>query len=161
MWRGVVRRVFAQQARSEWRSGVAVDRRSRTVSRPCFGQTACDAMNDDTPLLCPCPICNAHGPVPSNWRLRQWRRAYSAYLRSQHWMALRQKVLARARAKCELCRITAAEHVHHLTYECVGGHELLSDLQALCEDCHEDVHSLPDAFGRFGRLPPIRDRTYD
>ena len=64
---------------------------------------------------------------------------YQAYLRSQKWRAIRSRVMSRAGGTCEGCGILPAHEVHHLTYENIGD-ELLFQLVALCEDCHEKVH---------------------
>jgi hypothetical protein len=67
------------------------------------------------------------------------------YLKSYSWRRKRNQVLDRADDLCEKiddkgnrCGNVATE-VHHLTYERVGN-ELLSDLIALCRECHSKSH---------------------
>jgi hypothetical protein len=60
------------------------------------------------------------------------------YLKSDAWRQKRWRVLARANWFCEKCG-NDADEVHHLTYERVGN-ELLSDLIALCRECHSKMH---------------------
>lgn len=60
---------------------------------------------------------------------------YLAHLQSPEWRAVRARILSRARGVCEECETAPATEVHHLTYERLG-HELDSDLQALCRPCH-------------------------
>jgi len=67
------------------------------------------------------------------------RAAHESYLKSPTWRAKRAKVMARAQGLCEGCREATAREVHHLTYEHWGA-ELLFELVALCEDCHERCH---------------------
>jgi hypothetical protein len=67
------------------------------------------------------------------------------YLKSDAWRRKTLRVLDRANFLCESvddkgnrCGNEATE-VHHLTYERVSN-ELLSDLIALCRDCHSKMH---------------------
>lgn len=52
--------------------------------------------------------------------------------------------VARARGVCEGCRSARATQVHHLTYQHAGhvvpGGELLWELVAVCDDCHDRAH---------------------
>lgn len=66
------------------------------------------------------------------------RERYQRYLCSPEWNALRNAVLDRSCGRCEKCG-REARQVHHLTY-IRKYHEHLSDLQALCEQCHEAIH---------------------
>ena len=72
------------------------------------------------------------------------RERYQRYLCSPEWNALRNAVLERSCGRCEKCG-RQAHQVHHLTYA-RKYHEHLSDLQALCEQCHSAIHNarLPD-----------------
>lgn len=72
--------------------------------------------------------------------LTEWRAWYAEYLRSSQWRELRERVLRRANHTCEGCGITEATAVHHLTYDRVGD-ELLFDLVAVCESCHQRAHA--------------------
>jgi len=65
--------------------------------------------------------------------------AYDEYLRSEKWHKKRAMVLERANGLCEGCRLAAPSQVHHLTYRNVGD-ELLFQLVALCDGCHEKCH---------------------
>ena len=65
---------------------------------------------------------------------------YEAYLRSTAWRERRKAVLARASDHCELCQKADATQVHHRTYIRLGN-ELLTDLLAVCETCHEVIHA--------------------
>lgn len=69
----------------------------------------------------------------------EWWSWYDAYLRSPAWSRLREQVLARDGHLCQGCRESRATQAHHLTYERVGA-ELLFDLIALCDRCHERCH---------------------
>lgn len=62
---------------------------------------------------------------------------YQAYLASREWAVKREAVRRRAGNRCERCRRHKMDACHHLTYERVGGAERLSDLQAICDPCHE------------------------
>lgn len=64
---------------------------------------------------------------------------YDKYLSSEAWHDRRALVLKRAHGVCEGCGLADATQVHHLTYDRVG-REMLFDLVAMCNDCHEVVH---------------------
>lgn len=64
---------------------------------------------------------------------------YAAYLLSPKWKAIRDKVLVRDGHRCQGCLGARATQVHHLTYDHVGD-ELLFELIAVCDFCHERVH---------------------
>ena len=71
----------------------------------------------------------------------EWFAQHSIYLRSDRWSRTRQKVLERAEGLCEGCRDRAAAHVHHLSYA-HWQRELLYELVALCEPCHDKAHEV-------------------
>ncbi len=64
---------------------------------------------------------------------------YDAYLKSENWHAKRKLVMARANGTCEGCGVRPATQVHHFTYENLGD-ELLWELTAVCNLCHERSH---------------------
>ena len=69
---------------------------------------------------------------------RDWAR-YKAYLQSEEWGSLRQRVLGRDGLECQVCfKRSNFMHVHHKTYERLY-EELLGDLITLCPDCHRDT----------------------
>ena len=74
----------------------------------------------------------------------QWWARYNEYLQSDEWRAKRRAVMERARGVCEGCRSARATQVHHLTYQHAGhvvpGGELLWELVAVCDDCHDRAH---------------------
>lgn len=67
-----------------------------------------------------------------------WEK-YNEYLRTPQWAEKRALVLKRANGICEGCGVNAATQVHHLTYAHVG-REMLFELVAICDACHEVVH---------------------
>ena len=73
----------------------------------------------------------------------EWFAEHDDYLRTPEWRAKRQRVLERCGGLCEGCREARATQVHHLSYEhwkC----ELLWELVAVCDACHEAAHSKPE-----------------
>jgi len=69
-----------------------------------------------------------------------WFAWYDEYLRSPEWATRRNMVLHRASGVCEGCMESSATQVHHLSYDNVGD-ELLYQLVAVCDACHEKAHS--------------------
>ena len=65
---------------------------------------------------------------------------YNKHLKTDKWKNTREKVLKRASYICEGCLDSKAVEVHHLSYANVGD-ELLFQLVALCESCHEKCHT--------------------
>lgn len=65
------------------------------------------------------------------------RGTYKEYLDSPAWEMKRDKVKERDGGQC-VCGTQATE-VHHKTYKNIGK-EPLSDLVALCKECHDRVH---------------------
>jgi 5-methylcytosine-specific restriction endonuclease McrA len=71
------------------------------------------------------------------------------YLCSREWAVRRERIRRRARGRCERCRRARMNAVHHLTYARLG-HERDSDLQAICDPCHEFVSGKSDYDPRGG-----------
>jgi 5-methylcytosine-specific restriction endonuclease McrA len=61
---------------------------------------------------------------------------YVEYLKSPRWKKKRERSLAFAERRCQICGSRKHLEVHHNTYENLG-HEKLRDLIVLCDDCHE------------------------
>ena len=70
----------------------------------------------------------------------EFLQKHDAYLKSEVWKKLRQKILNRSDHICEGCGEAPATQVHHMNYERWGGNELLIDLLAVCRDCHKKLH---------------------
>jgi hypothetical protein len=68
-----------------------------------------------------------------------WEAWYTQYLETEHWRALRVRVMARDKNLCQGCLINPAYDVHHLTYDRLG-REMLFDLVAMCRKCHDSLH---------------------
>lgn len=64
---------------------------------------------------------------------------YRDYLTSDTWQEKRRSKFDQVGRRCERCGSTDRIQVHHQTYERLG-HELLSDLEVLCGDCHKAHH---------------------
>jgi hypothetical protein len=65
---------------------------------------------------------------------------YQLYLTSNEWRKKREKVVARAKGICEGCLENPATQVHHLHYGTLF-REMLFDLVAVCDKCHEQIHT--------------------
>lgn len=69
----------------------------------------------------------------------RWWDWYTQYLKTPEWSQRRSKVIERAKGICEGCLSARATQVHHVSYEHVGD-ELLWELRAICDACHERCH---------------------
>lgn len=69
----------------------------------------------------------------------EWFQRHDNYLQSSEWREKRRKVLRRARGLCEGCGNRQPTQVHHLSYA-HWGNELLWELVAVCDDCHDRAH---------------------
>ena len=78
------------------------------------------------------------------------KKEYLEYLKSESWQQKRRNLARSADAKCFCCgaipRPGNVLDLHHLTYARVG-HELPSDLVAICRSCHDIVHDLVKSSG--------------
>ena len=68
------------------------------------------------------------------------RAEYNRFMKSETWAAIRGAKLACSSHRCEQCGSTKRLEAHHLTYARFGGAERMSDLQILCERCHNKAH---------------------
>lgn len=77
---------------------------------------------------------------------------YNWYLKSPKWAAKREAYFNAFGKFCRACGKTVGPiQLHHMTYERLG-RERMSDLVALCRDCHRDVESLYRRSGRGERM---------
>ena len=85
--------------------------------------------------------------------------AYHWYLASPYWQVRRRAALKRANYLCQNCGQRATQ-VHHLTYLGVFD-ESPSDLVALCDHCHADLHHKAPANDNQLTMFPLlaKDRT--
>jgi hypothetical protein len=83
-------------------------------------------------------------------RLRMERKEfYNDYIKNDpRWRALSNKAIERAGGVCEGCGNRPATQAHHLTYEHLGN-EFLWELRAVCRQCHERVHNIPNGTNGF------------
>lgn len=65
---------------------------------------------------------------------------YQDYLQTPEWKEIREKVLKRAKYHCQICNTKKSLQIHHRTYD-NRGNEDLSDLIAMCKNCHHIFHS--------------------
>lgn len=80
------------------------------------------------------------GEIDMDWRrIENDKEKYSAYLCSREWAERREAVRERADGKCERCGLLPMDACHHLTYERKYSEDL-SDLQGICNACHEFTH---------------------
>lgn len=73
---------------------------------------------------------------------KKYLKLYHKYMKSRQWFEMRDLILERAMHHCEDCDAQKSLQVHHLTYERLT-REWMSDLVALCDDCHHKRHGLP------------------
>ena len=78
---------------------------------------------------------------------------YNVYLQTDHWLRLRERVIKRAKGRCERCHtitIPIDMQVHHFTY-LYRGCERMKDLAGWCEECHEEEHRGGHGYERKGK----------
>jgi hypothetical protein len=66
---------------------------------------------------------------------------YAEYLASPEWRVRRDRAVARAEGRCQLCNSAKHLNVHHRTYARIG-RERPTDLIVLCRECHEHFHGI-------------------
>ena len=67
---------------------------------------------------------------------------YADYLKSTHWMIVRNERLAIDNYKCKFCGSMRNLQVHHLYYDTLWNEKPEEALVTLCEDCHKKLHAL-------------------
>lgn len=80
------------------------------------------------------------------------RERYALYLQSEHWQKLREAKLNAAGWKCNRCHSTRDLQVHHQIYRHPWESALLSDLEVLCDPCHDKEHALNPRRARKAKL---------
>jgi hypothetical protein len=70
------------------------------------------------------------------------KNEYKRYLRSDRWKQLRQQKLDSAGHWCEICGRKPVKQLHHNRYPEDFGEERVSDLSAMCGDCHCFLHGI-------------------
>lgn len=75
-----------------------------------------------------------------------WWNWYNEYLKSDQWREKHNLIMQRAGGMCEGCGKQKATQVHHLTYT-HAGNELLWELVAICDTCHDRLNNEPKAAG--------------
>lgn len=77
------------------------------------------------------------------------------YLRSEHWINLRNQAIADAAGKCRLCgSVSVFNDVHHINYKGGVFQVEKSNLRVLCRVCHEKVHALIDKYSGLKSIDP-------
>lgn len=71
---------------------------------------------------------------------------YSDYLKSVHWLSIREKWFSSDRYKGHFCHAKECDErfglsLHHRTYVRLGCEEV-GDLVLVCKSCHHAIHSL-------------------
>jgi hypothetical protein len=102
--------------------------------------------------------------IASNWKdMPDGREKRQMYLCSREWGLKKKAVRERAGGKCERCSWQDIDAIHHLTYARYYDEEL-TDLMAVCDDCHKHQHGLSDydpadfsAFTKPPVIPPDMD----
>ena len=70
---------------------------------------------------------------------RDRKQEHEAYMQSDEWKRIRNKVLERDRFLCQACLSSPATQVHHMTYKNIG-QEFAWELYSVCKPCHERYH---------------------
>lgn len=70
---------------------------------------------------------------------------YQEYLKSEHWMALRNSVITQTDGRCSVClKQDALNDVHHIYYCGCWYKTKPHHLTCLCRECHQLVHEQLD-----------------
>lgn len=67
-------------------------------------------------------------------------RNYEEYLRHPTYRAIRAQAIERSGGICERCHVNRITEVHHLRYPKWGTFDVLENLQAICHQCHCQIH---------------------
>lgn len=78
-------------------------------------------------------------------KLTERQIAYREYLKSDHWLDLRQRAFAKLGRRCSICKHRKRIQVHHKFYREVWTETQVDDLQVLCDACHGLKHGIRPA----------------
>jgi 5-methylcytosine-specific restriction endonuclease McrA len=78
-------------------------------------------------------------PLPDDMPARRFK-SYDEYIHSVEWRKKRAYVIYLANGRCQKCGKETPLEVHHLNYDRLY-REKLTDLQAVCKDCHPKADS--------------------
>lgn len=67
-------------------------------------------------------------------------RTYAEYLRHPQFLAVRGAVFERSRGVCERCGERPPTEPHHLRYPPWGAFDIATNLIAVCNPCHCEIH---------------------
>lgn len=76
-----------------------------------------------------------------------WNKEHAGkrYLQNSEWRELREKVLIRDNYRCNKCKCYPSNnkplHIHHIIERCQWWEDSLDNLIALCQSCHNEIHS--------------------
>ena len=87
----------------------------------------------------------------------RFNKTYHAYLKSVDWQKLKFAVYERDNYRCKQCQRSLAKmngNVHHTTYVNVYD-ESLDDLELVCKDCHQLIHSYYKHFSPSRKTFPL------
>lgn len=87
------------------------------------------------------------------------------YTYGQHWKELSEQVRIKSGYKCQKCGKSfvnnkIALHAHHIIPLSKGGRNTLSNLIAVCEECHSKIHHKTINTSKFAKKKRFF-RTYD
>ena len=82
---------------------------------------------------------------------------YRSYMKSFAWKQKREEAFRHYGWVCNRCNGTLKLHVHHKSYARLGD-EKMSDLEILCEECHQKHHKAED---RILELAAFQTRLID
>ena len=66
-------------------------------------------------------------------------KEYKDYLKTSDWKERRKELLEEAGNECNVCG-ASANILHHLNYDNLGFEELETDVVAVCNSCHMELH---------------------
>lgn len=85
-----------------------------------------------------------------NWKELEGKDKYKAYLISDEWKEIRNKVFARDKYRCRCCGRTEGLSAHHSEYTVLFHEEDdLDTLITLCKYCHSGIHRVKSNINRF------------
>lgn len=80
---------------------------------------------------------------------------HEVYLRSDHWLELKDQAWERYGDECQRCRrIGEQNHLHHTHYRTLHREHLGVDVVWICADCHSFIHGI-SSFDPLSPLPEI------
>lgn len=81
-------------------------------------------------------------------KLAKYRQRYRRYIQSAKWKTKREEAFTFHGRKCSQCGTSEELQCHHTNYKRLGNEDVATDIEIMCQTCHEIHHGRRFSNGR-------------